>query len=164
MMNLLLIAILLILVVMSTVFTLLAVKIKRKYERTESFFVEAYLKAAELFIPAKAGEPAPLAAMAISYIHYAGQAFATEIKTSLMGKMSGSARLEQAVEGEVQVAAMAAGNPLLNALLQVSPALSKRLSKNPALASFVMQAAGKLFSKPGPGAGNGHSEQANFNL
>ena len=66
-----------------------------------------------------------------------GTAIAMEIKTTLMGKASGQARLESAVMGDIASDQLESQNPLIAGLLSSFPTLKKRLLKNPELLGMI---------------------------
>lgn len=110
--------------------------------------------------------PSPLAQFTESVAHVIGHAAAVEIKTTIMGKNSGDARLEAAVEGQLAEAAAGKQNPLLAGLLGMLDRKTKsKVLKNPGLMEFLIEkvSSGAFSGKPSPG-GNGHSEPVRFKL
>jgi hypothetical protein len=102
--------------------------------------------------------PSKLGIAIANISHIAGHAIAVEVKTTIMGKLSGESRLASGIEGDIVDAAMENSQPALLGLLDSVPGLKKRLIKNPALAGFIMSKLGNIMQPSGSVAGsNGHT-------
>ena len=98
--------------------------------------------------------PSPLAQTINLMAARAGQSIAMEVKTTLMGKSSGVARQEQALQGALFEDIANQQMPIAGALMQSFPKLGKLVSKNPQLLDIAM---GLMASREGrSGNGNGH--------
>lgn len=110
--------------------------------RVRSFIYEIY----GLLSPIDEKTPSPFATFVDNAGHAAGHAMAMELKTTLMGKVSGDARLEQAINSDVAQDALSGANPLLGTLLDQFPSLKKRAFKNPGVVDYLLS---KLAQSPG---------------
>lgn len=127
--------------------------VRRKYREFESFIT-----------PPEEGKPSPLAQFVDAASVIAARAIAAQVKTTIMGFVSGAARASAAVEGDiVEAKAQQFG---LGAILESMPALKKTLRRNPGLADLAISKLGPMLgmgsspaqSQGGPTAqGNGHS-------
>jgi hypothetical protein len=113
--------------------------------------------AREFFEPDKATGVSPFGKLVDSASASVGNAFAMQIKTSIMGKLSGSARQEKAVEQAI----LSDTSPLLG-LVQSMPSLRKLIEKNPALAGLALNYLQKRMPVT-PGNGT-PGEPVKFNL
>lgn len=84
-------------------------------------------------------KPSEFARLTNTIAHTAGQAIAQEVKTTIMGKMSGDARKLKAIEGDIAMDGLAESAPQLAGLLDASPNLRKRVAKNPGLIGWAAQ-------------------------
>jgi hypothetical protein len=125
--NLILTAILLLLVTQLALFIIAFFRAQREYHR---FIGEL----SQFLQPAADGGPSPLATIASALIQQGSKSVAAEIKTSLMGQISGVQRGLEGIEGDVMVDS----NPLIGALVGQFPSVKKRLLKNPALLQFIL--------------------------
>lgn len=107
--------------------TLIAIRLLRHYEYLSATFREFVSAPAE-------GQPSPLAI----FIDNVGQVLASQItvnlRTSLLGKASGVIRALDGAEADVTEDVLARANPWIAGLMALSPKLTRRLAKSPALA------------------------------
>lgn len=114
--------------------------------------------------PPAVGGLSPLATILESLARSAGHSIALEVKTTLMGKISGASRLEAGVMSDIASDVMTDQSPLLSGLLDSMPSLKKRLIKNPQLVGSIMGMMQKVTggqavgpgNVPGPITGSGH--------
>lgn len=126
----------------------------RKYQAIKSSFYSFITSTDE-------NTPSPFAQVFDTLSHTAGHAIAMEVKTTIMGKMSGDARLEKAIASDIAKDQLEANHPLASGLLEQFPSLKKRAIKNPAVLEFLANMIDRL-PKNSQGqsnwsAGNGHS-------
>tara|TARA_Y100000310_G_scaffold155137_1_gene154612 strand:- start:372 stop:839 length:468 start_codon:yes stop_codon:yes gene_type:complete len=103
--------------------------------------------------PVDGEEASPIMSLVNEVGKASGKAIALEIKTTAMGKASGQARLEQAIQGDIAQDSLTANNPLVGGLLEMYPTLKKRALKNPGVTEFLLN---RLTAQPGvniPGNG-----------
>lgn len=124
------------------------------------FLVRRSIMAAVQFLfesPAE-GQPSPAQAAVMSIGVMIGDRLKDSLSGALMGHASALSKTVQSMEGDVAADGLAAGNPLIAALLQFSPSLRKRVTKSP-LAAMALQALPleQILSKLGGAArpGNG---------
>jgi len=84
-----------------------------------------------------------------------GHAVLASVKGTGMGKASGTARLEKAVDAAIVKDSIGLQSPELAAILQLFPGVNKIIDKNPLAAGFAAQ---KLAEILGKGSGGNHAE------
>ena len=117
--------------------------------------------------PAGENTPSPLASTIDTASKIAGHAIALEVKTTLMGKVSGASRLADAVRTDVQGDVVAQQMPLMGEILEQSPSLRRRLGKSPGLMELLLQYGPQLLGgrfQSGRQSGNGKSSEVKFSL
>lgn len=133
------------------------------------FFVLVTIKifniARGFVMPESEGKPSPLAMMVSSAGDILARSIVALFKTTFMGKESGAARAEKAVEGDIAEGIISQANPGIASILGSFPSLKKTLRRNPALIDFALSKLTKIGNPGGPqlGGGNG-SSQVKFNL
>lgn len=91
----------------------------------------------------EAGEPSPLSLSLDSFSARLAKCLSVEVKTTLMGMLSGQARAETALNRETTEAVMSIKNPLVGGLLAALPKRYKnKIFKNPELAEAVIDKLG----------------------
>lgn len=164
-MNWLLTALLLVNILFFVGLLLITVKITIHYKKIRSV-------CSEFLIPPKDGEPSPAASMVKMVSDILGSSVAIHIKTSLMGKASGEARLNKAVEGDITEAILSQ-HPLAKMLMDASPGLRKKARANPGVAQMILSKFGGMqgfqmplgaqqnpVEQPVQGSNNGHDYEA----
>jgi len=103
--------------------------------------------------PPEGEEPSGIMSLVSEVGRASGRAIAMEVKTTAMGKASGEARLEKAIEGDIAQDTLNSKNPLIGGLLDMYPSLKKRALKNPGVVEFLLQRLGsaKAFNPPDNG-------------
>jgi hypothetical protein len=97
------------------------------------------------------GKPSPLAV----FVANAGQVIGTQLKTSIMGTLSGDARAVKGLQADVVLDQAEKASPLLAGLVSYSPRLARKLAKNPELIQAALSLLPGLMGKKGPSNGNG---------
>lgn len=102
------------------------------------FLVTRVMRAFMEFVsPPAEGEPSPLARFIDSAAQVLASQLTMNLKTSVLGKVSGLTRALDGAEADVTQDLLAARSPLLAGLLALSPKLGRRLAKSPALAAAL---------------------------
>ena len=117
---------------------------------------------ADFMAPPGEGEPAPVENLIEHASRVVGKSCAMEIKTTLLGKASGEARLEKAIESDLAQDAIQGSNPLVGSLLELSPSLKKRVLKNPGVIEFLLSHLGSAKSLNRPDNGQGALTKQRF--
>lgn len=159
-MNLLLAAILLVNVAVLTLLLLSFVKIKRVFGEFQAFIIKSDADIRGVFgefqsfiTPVDEKTPSGLAQFIQTMSDMIGRSIVALLKTTFMGKASGDARAEQAIDFEIAQAA----SPLLSMAVKAVPALGKMLKRNPDLTDMVIRKfTNRAQAESVPG--NGHSE------
>jgi len=117
--------------------------------------------------PADDKTPSPAAQVADQFSSMLARALVAQAKATFMGKQSGDARAQAAIDGDIALDMAGQASPLIGGLLNSFPALKKSLKRNPALLDFALsKLAGGQGSAPAapaiPGS-NGH-HQTTFKL
>lgn len=124
-----------------------------------SYCVAQYLKIKAIFrgfIEHEEGKPSNFGILVDSIASSAGRALALEVKTTIMGKLSGISRGEKAVEGAIAQDSLPGG---IMSLIQSMPSLNKLVSKNPGLLTLAANALSGLVARTHSGApGNGSND------
>lgn len=114
-----------------------------------AFLVLFWLKVAQIiaifslfFTSEDENTPSSFAKLMQDLAKMIGQSAAMEVKTTLMGKASGEARLEQAIQADIANDTIQAQSPGIAALLDAYPSLKKRALKNPGLVQFLLSRLG----------------------
>ena len=123
------------------------------------FFVGAANQVQNFILPVDENTPSPLTQIVDRAGHEAGHAAAIEAKTTLMGKASGEARLEQAIAADVTQDSLAGNNPMIGELLNMFPTLKKRAIKNPGVLDYLLNRLGSAGVRT-PGVDHGSSNFA----
>ena len=113
----------------------------------------------EFVSPGKDNQPSPLSQFIALESKLIAQDFTNQIKTSMLGKLSGQARQENAIAGDIVSDVLNETNPMLGMILDQFPTLKKRLSKNPQMAFGAMN----LLSSMGKGRGNNGNFESSGN-
>lgn len=82
--------------------------------------------------------PSAFAGLVETIGHSLGHSAAVELKTTIMGKMSGQSRLETAIQGDMLQDQVGAVNPLMAAALEMFPSLKRRALKNPGIVDLIL--------------------------
>lgn len=148
-MNTLLAAILLVSLLNLVLFACITIAIRAFYRSMSSFLVSP---------DGKSASPAALVFDALS------KSFVERLKLTLMGVVSGTARGQQAVMGEIIEQATASSSPLAAGLMSLLPKSGKLFAKNPMLAQWLLglvtKQGGHKAQAAGDGGGSGFAENA----
>ena len=116
------------------------------------------------FTPPGGDEPSEFAEVVNTVGKALGRSAAMEAKTTMMGKASGEARLETAIQGDMLNDTINHKSPVLGALLESFPTLKKRASKNPAVIEYLLNHLPSIIpghgtSTPGNGSADTYSSR-----
>jgi hypothetical protein len=111
--------------------------------------------------PESEGKPSALANVTQVAADMLGRGVTAQLKATFMGKQSVDVRNGQRIASDIAVDGLSMSNPLIGAVLQQFPTLTKRLAKNPALLDMALQALAGGVKAPGPAPSNGETK---FNL
>lgn len=113
--------------------------------------------------PESEGQPSQLANVAQATADMIGKSMTASIAATFMQKRGVTNRNERSIKGDIAIDGISMENPLIGALLQNFPTLTKRLQKNPALLDFALSKLTQGGSKAP--AESGHSNgKVDFNL
>lgn len=159
-MNILLAAILLANVALLAIILVAFVKIRRESTRV-------YQNIIGFITPVDDKTPSPAAQVADQISSMFARALVAQAKASFMGKQSGEARAQAAIDGDIALDLAVQASPLIGALANSFPALKKTLRRNPQLLDLVLSklGGGGSAGAPAPSNGNnGHHLQTTFKL
>jgi len=125
---------------------------------------EVYLDFVEFITTPDKDTPSPFAQMASAMAADMARALVAQVKTTFMGKQSGEARAQAAVEGELAEAALSAANPLIGGLVSSFPVARKMLRKHPELIDWAIQKFGNQSTSIPANPGSTQGEQVKFTL
>jgi len=160
-MNILLTAILLCNVVLLAVILVAGARIRREYRRISQ-------EVNQFILPVDEKTPSPAAQVADQISSMFARALVAQAKASFMGKQSGEARGQAAIEGDIALDMAGQASPLIGGLLNSFPALKKTLRRNPQLLDFALSklagsGQGSAPVTPAAPGSNGH-HQTTFKL
>lgn len=118
---------------------------------------EIYTQFKQFVTPIEPGKPSILGNTIQNLIDSFSKQVGSQVKTSLMGTISGVSRGIDALNNEVNQASLEAQSPALGSILELVPSLKKKLSKNPLLLNLAMSAiskAGKNHDNAPPSVAN----------
>jgi len=118
--------------------------------------------------PAREGETTPLAELVAQISGQFSDDIMSKAKHTFLGMQGGAARQSGAVEGAIAEDLVSIQSPVLGAIMQAFPALSKKIQRNPGLAPLALQYLAPMLKGGGGSSGPGNGEkqlaEPNFNL
>jgi hypothetical protein len=108
--------------------------------------------------------PSPLAQLTANAATTVGVHVASQLKTQVMGVLSGESKRAKAIEEALLTDGLAETSPLLSGLLEVSPGLRKVIKKNPAVLELVMRAINRHQGSGAPRTESGSNNQEPLTL
>lgn len=132
-----------------------------------SLFIHSISKGFQDFTSYPDGdEPSPLFVVLARLSAVLAQQIATQVKTTLMGMLSGQARGEQALNNAEAQLDLALDNPAAAGIIEMLPKNIKKMAyKNPAIAKLVMNKIAGMTQPVGGGTtASGNGSKAKFNL
>jgi hypothetical protein len=126
--------------------------VKRLYQNGKAFIT-----------PASEGKPSPLALVTQVAADMLGRGVTAQLKATFMGKAQVDRKNQQGIDADLAVDSLSAANPLIGAVLQSFPTLTKRLVRNPALLDMALSRLTGAGKPPADAPGN-NGNQIRFNL
>lgn len=126
-------------------------------------FIKNARETYEDYVTPQDGKPSKFEVQVSSIAQAIGRAAAMEIKTTLMGKASGAARAETAVQGALIEDLVEQQHPMLGGFMSLFPKAGKKIAQNPSLLNALMSFMSRGQQNLPPG-GNHHSESPKFKL
>lgn len=146
---------------------LIAVFIIRRQIAAEAAQVKAEVaqRVADFTAPGEDDTPSEFALATQAVAHLFAEELSTILKASLMGQASGVSRAMDGMQAEIAGEAVEQQNPMLALLMAFSPALKKKIVKNPLAALALAQGfkGGGIFPGNGEKAG-GKSDQLGMKM
>jgi len=114
--------------------------------------------------PESEGKASPLANVTQVAADMIGRGVSAQLKATFMGKARVDQKNEQSIAGDIAVDSLSMANPLIGAVLQSFPTLTKRLQKNPALLDIALQKIASGVKSPVDNHSPGNGHPGNFDL